>query len=141
MAQTYGIGIIPWSPLAGGLLTGKYQRGEPLPEDSRFADAAPRQRERLNDRVYDVIEGLEPIAEAEGGNAVAARAGVGDAAARRSPAPIIGPRTMEQFDDNMAALRIRLSEDDLKAIDAVSIPGENVSPYYEADWGPHLYRT
>ena len=55
-------------------------------------------------------------------------------------APIIGPRTMEQFDDNMAALRIRLSDDDLKAIDAVAIPGENVSPYYEADWGPHEFR-
>ena len=48
---------------------------------------------------------------------------------------------MEQFDDNLGALRLHLSEDDLKAIDAVAIPGENVSPYYEADWGPHQYRS
>ena len=139
-AQTYGLGIIPWGPLAGGLLTGKYRRGEPLPEDSRYANAAPRQRERLNERVYDVIEGLEPIAESK----EATLSQLALAWAMQQPgvtAPIIGPRTMEQFDDNMAALRIRLSEDDLKAIDAVSIPGENVSPYYEADWGPHLYRT
>ena len=139
-AQTYGVGIIPWGPLAGGLLTGKYRRGEPLPEDSRYASAAPRQRERLNERVYDVIEGLEPIAESK----EATLSQLALAWAMQQPgvtAPIIGPRTMEQFDDNMAALRIRLSEDDLKAIDAVAIPGENVSPYYEADWGPHLYRS
>jgi aryl-alcohol dehydrogenase-like predicted oxidoreductase len=139
-AQTYGVGIIPWGPLGGGILSGKYRRGEPLPEDSRYANAAPRQRERLNERVYDVIEGLEPIAESK----EASLSQLALAWAMQQPgitAPIIGPRTMEQFDDNMASLRIRLSDDDLKAIDEVAIPGENVSPYYEgADWGPHEYR-
>jgi aryl-alcohol dehydrogenase-like predicted oxidoreductase len=38
MAQTYGLAIIPWSPLAGGLLNGKYRRNEAVPPDSRFAD-------------------------------------------------------------------------------------------------------
>jgi aryl-alcohol dehydrogenase-like predicted oxidoreductase len=55
-------------------------------------------------------------------------------------APIIGPRTMEQYEDNMEAMRIKLSEDDLRAIDAVSPPGDNVSPYYEADFGPSQFR-
>jgi aryl-alcohol dehydrogenase-like predicted oxidoreductase len=139
-AQTYGVGIIPWSPLAGGLLTGKYRRGEPLPQDTRYASTTnPRQRERLNERVYDVVEGLEPIAESK----EATLSQLALAWAMQQPgvtAPIIGPRTMEQFDDNMSAFRIRLSDDDLKAIDAVAIPGENVSPYYEADWGPHEFR-
>src|SRR5438477_5577333 len=51
MAQTFGIGIIPWSPLGGGLLTGKYDRDQPPPEDSRFAAYAQnaRQRRRMTD--------------------------------------------------------------------------------------------
>jgi aryl-alcohol dehydrogenase-like predicted oxidoreductase len=53
---------------------------------------------------------------------------------------IIGPRTMEQFDDNMGALDVTLTPEDLEAIDAVSIPGEHVSPYYQGDWGPHQFR-
>ena len=54
--------------------------------------------------------------------------------------PIIGPRTMEQFEDNMGALDIELTPEDLSRIDAVSIPGDYVSPFYEGDWGPHQYR-
>src|SRR5688572_426990 len=61
--EPYGFGVIPWSPLAGGLLAGRYHRGEPLPEDGRFANASPVMRRRLTDRTYDIIEGLEPIAE------------------------------------------------------------------------------
>ncbi len=139
-AQTYGFGIIPWSPLAGGLLTGKYRRGEPLPEDARYASAAPAQRRRLTERTYDVIEDLEPIAE--GKETSLSRLALAWAVQQPGvTSPIIGPRTMEQFEDNLAALDIRLSEADLRAIDDVSPPGENVSPYYEADWGPHEHRV
>lgn len=139
-AETYGVGIIPWSPLAGGLLTGKYRRGEPLPEDARYASANPMQRRRLTERVYDIVEGLEPIAEAK----ETSLSQLAIAWAMQQPgitSPIIGPRTMEQFEDNMGALRIRLSGEDLEAIDAVAIPGESVAPYYEADWGPHAFRV
>src|ERR1700736_583367 len=52
MAQTFGIGLVPWSPIAGGLLSGKYRRGQPIPEDSRFADQAnPNRRDRLVEQV------------------------------------------------------------------------------------------
>jgi len=140
MAQTYGIGIIPWSPLAGGLLSGKYKRGEPLPIDSRYANTNAQQMRRLNERVYGVIEGLEPIAESK--ECTLAQLALAWAVAQPGvTSPIIGPRTMEQFDDNMGAMRIRLSEAELKAIDEVATPGEHVSPYYEADWGPHQYRS
>src|ERR1700730_11563449 len=57
MTQTFGIGLIPWSPIAGGLLSGKYRRGQPLPEGSPFADQSnPNRQERLVERVYDVVE-------------------------------------------------------------------------------------
>ena len=141
MAQTYGIGIIPWSPLAGGLLTGKYRRGEPLPTDTRFNENMPAfQRKRYNERVFDVVEGIEPIAESK----ECTLSQLALAWAMQQPgvtSPIIGPRTMEQFDDNMGALRITLNEDDLKAIDAVALPGDSVSSYYEADFGPHQFRV
>lgn len=137
--QTYGFGIIPWSPLAGGLLTGKYKRGEPLPQDGRYADGNPVRMKRMTDGVFDVIEGLEPIAAAK----EATLSQLALAWTLQAPgvtSPIIGPRTMEQLDDNLGAMRIHLSKDDLKAIDAVAIPGEHVAPFYEADFGPHQYR-
>ncbi|HEX5368180.1 MAG TPA: aldo/keto reductase [Dehalococcoidia bacterium] len=140
MVQTYGMGIIPWSPLGGGLLTGKYRRGQPLPEDGRYTISnAPQQRRRLNERIYDIIDGLEPIAQ--GKECTLSQLAL--AWTLQQPgitSPIIGPRTMDQFEDNMGALRVEFSDEDLQMIDAVSIPGDAVSPYYEADWGPHLYR-
>src|SRR5690606_19859182 len=68
MAQTYGIAIIPWSPLAGGLLTGKYSRSAPPPPDSRFADVEnnPRLRARMVEAVFDIVEGLQPLAARNG---------------------------------------------------------------------------
>lgn len=141
MAQAYGFGVIPWSPLAGGLLTGKYSRDSQPPEDSRYAnlDANPMYRRRMNDRIWDVIEGLEEIAS---GKAVSLSQ-LSLAWCMQQPgvtSPIIGPRTMEQFEDNLKAAEVTLTEDDRKAIDRVIRPGTNVSPYYEADWGVSQYR-
>jgi aryl-alcohol dehydrogenase-like predicted oxidoreductase len=142
MAQTYGFGLIPWSPLAGGLLTGKYHRGEPPPEDTRFGAMAsnPVQQRRWSERVFDVIDGLTPIAEAKGVTLsqlslawCAQQPGVSSA--------IIGPRTMEQLEDNLKATDVTFTPEELKAIDRVSRPGEMVSRFYEADFGPHPYRV
>jgi aryl-alcohol dehydrogenase-like predicted oxidoreductase len=141
MAQTYGFAIIPWSPLGGGLLTGKYQRGQPLPEGARFSDQGrPGASRRLNDRVYDVVEGLQPLAREKGCTLsqfalawVMQQPGVTSA--------IIGPRTMEQFDDNIGAQNVTFSEEELKQIDRVIRRGDSVAPFYEADFGPHQYRV
>src|SRR3990172_9247667 len=119
MARTYGMAVIPWSPLAGGLLTGKYKRGEEPPEGARFADQSnPIYRRRLNDRIYDVIEGLEPIAQSKG----ITLSQLALAWVHMQPgvtAPIIGPRTMEQFEDNMGALNVTFEEDELRQINRV----------------------
>ena len=142
MAQTYGFGIIPWSPLAGGLLTGKYHRGEPPPADSRFGqmESNPMQRRRWTEGVFGAIEELTPIAEAKGVSlsqlAIAwcmGRPGVTSA--------IIGPRTMEQLEDNLKADGITLTDEENRAIDHVVRPGRMVSPFYEAEFGPHPYRV
>ena len=141
MAQTYGIATIPWSPLAGGLLTGKYNRNQPPPPDTRFANIAdnPILQRRYNDRLFDVVEGLQPLAEAKGCSLsqfalawCAQQPGV--------TSPIIGPRTMDQLEDNLRALDVTITAEDRAQIDQVAPPGRMVSPYYEAEFGPHLYR-
>jgi aryl-alcohol dehydrogenase-like predicted oxidoreductase len=54
--------------------------------------------------------------------------------------PIIGPRTMAQFDDNMLAFDLKLSAEDFAAVDAIVPKGGMISPFYEADFGPHAHR-
>ncbi|HZP57116.1 MAG TPA: aldo/keto reductase [Dehalococcoidia bacterium] len=141
MAQTYGFAVIPWSPLAGGLLTGKYQRGQEPPEGARFADQSnPVYRRRLNDRIYDVIEGLQPIADAKG----CTLSQLALAWVMQQPgvtSPIIGPRTMEQFEDNIGAYDVEFTEDDLKQINRIIRRGDSVAPFYEAEFGPHPHRV
>lgn len=142
MAQTYGFGVIPWSPLAGGLLSGKYHRDEPPPADSRFGQMAtnPMQRRRWTEAIFGVTEGLEPIAREKGVSLsqlaiawCASRPGVTSA--------IIGPRTLEQLEDNLGALDVQLSDEDHRAIDHVAPRGRMVSPFYEAEFGPHPFRV
>jgi aryl-alcohol dehydrogenase-like predicted oxidoreductase len=142
MAATYGIGVIPWSPLAGGMLTGKYRRGEDFPEDSRWASyqSNPIMRRRFSDQIWDAIEPLEALAAAKEVTlsqfALAwcmQQSGV--------TSPIIGPRTMEQLEDNLEALAVTITEEDRKAIDGIVRPGTHVTPYYEAEFGPHPYRV
>lgn len=141
LAQSYGIGIIPWSPLAGGLLTGKYNRTAPPPADSRFADVAnnPRLQARMTADLFAVVDGLQPLAQAKG----CTLSQLALAWCCQQPgitSPIIGPRTMAQVEDNLGALRVTITAEDRAAIDALVPPGRMVSPFYEADFGPHHYR-
>jgi len=141
VARTYGLAVIPWSPLAGGLLTGKYSRAVPPPPDTRFGKMSenPNLEKRYKQIVFDVTEGLEPLVKAKG----ATMSQFALAWTLKQPgvtSPIIGPRTMEQLTDNLAALSVKVTEEDEKRVDELVPPGESVSPFYEADFGPHLYR-
>ncbi len=136
MAVTYGLALIPWSPLAGGLLTGKYRRHAESPEDSRYRE----QREDLfNDSVFDVVEGVEKLAEEKDCSASQLtlswcmnQPGITSA--------IIGPRTMDQLKDNLTATDVEITSSDRDRIDNLVSPGSVVSSYYEADFGPHSHR-
>ena len=140
MAQTYGIATIPWSPLGGGLLTGKYSRNAPPPEGSRFAGVTnPPQQRRLNERALEVVDGLRPLAEEKG----RPLSQVALAWCMHQPgvtSPIIGPRTMEQVEDNLGALDLDITEEDRRRIDELIPPGGMVAPFYEASFGPHPHR-
>ncbi len=141
MARTFGLAVIPWSPLAGGLLTGKYQRGEEPPPGSRFEDYEnnPLLRRRMSERIYDVVEGLQPLAE-ERGVALSQFALAWCMQRPGVTSPIIGPRTLEQLEDNLGALEVTFTEEELKRIDRIARRGDAVAPFYEADFGPHPYR-
>jgi aryl-alcohol dehydrogenase-like predicted oxidoreductase len=139
MAMNYGYGIIPWSPLAGGLLTGKYKRGKDAPGGSRFENASGRQAERFTDQVYDVTEALEAVIGPKG----VPMSQFALAWVLRQPgvtSPIIGPRTMEQLEDNLKAAEVEITDSDREAVDGVVKPGRMVSAFYEADFGPRTYR-
>jgi aryl-alcohol dehydrogenase-like predicted oxidoreductase len=141
MARTYGIGIIPWSPLGGGLLTGKYRRDTPDPEEGRYSDVddRPWMQRRKTDAVYDVVEALEPLAN-DKGCSLAQYALAWCAGQPGVTSPIIGPRTMEQLEDNLGALDVTLDDQERATIDEIVPPGSMFAPFYEADFGPHEYR-
>jgi aryl-alcohol dehydrogenase-like predicted oxidoreductase len=140
MAQTYGTAIIPWSPLAAGILTGKYKRGAATPTNSRFENYSthPWQQTRLNEQAFDVLEGLEKIVEAK----KCKLSQFSLAWCMQQPgitSPILGPRTMEQFKDNLKALEIEITDEDRQKVDELVPPGTFVSPFYSADFGPHQF--
>lgn len=117
-----GLGVLPWSPLAGGWLSGKYRRGQPPPPDSRVGrkdrwDDQPEQRE--SERTWRIVDTLMRVAEKND----------------RTPAqvalswlvnkpgvicPIIGARTMEQLDDNLGSTGWSLDPEDTCALDEAS---------------------
>lgn len=136
MAQTFGYAIIPWSPLASGFLTGKYKRKQTPPQDARLQPDNNRSGMLENEKAFDVIELVEQLAEEKGCTPTQialewCRTGKG------ITAPIIGPRTMEQLEDNLGCLNIELTDEDRSRIDALSEPGGVIVPYFSADFGPH----
>jgi aryl-alcohol dehydrogenase-like predicted oxidoreductase len=111
------LGLLVWSPLAGGLLSGKYSRDEENKDNGRRAnfDFPPVNR----DRVFDVIDVLKPMAE-EKGTSVAQ---LSLAWLLHQPAVssvIIGANKIEQLHDNLKAIDVQLSAEDLKKLDEVS---------------------
>lgn len=134
MCRTYGFGVIPWSPLAGGLLTGKYRRGEGGPPGSRYEKGAPETRATA--RAFDVIEHLVEMASEKG----CTPAQLALAWCLQQPgvtSPIIGPSRLDQLTDNLNALDVEVTEEDRKRIDQFTEPGGVVGAYYEADFGPN----
>jgi aryl-alcohol dehydrogenase-like predicted oxidoreductase len=118
MAREHGLGIAPWSPLKGGLLSGKYTRknaGQAKADRGWLVDA------HLNERVYVVVDELERIASAH--DTTAARVAL--AWIRTQPgvgSTIIGARRLTQLEDNVKSLDVALTADDLSKLDALTKP-------------------
>lgn len=140
VAQTYGFALLPWSPLGGGFLTGKYRRGEEAPEGSRYQiDPQRGGRDTFTDAAFDVLDVVEELAA----DKACTPGQIALAWCMHQPAvtsPIIGPRTMEQLEDNLGAFEVSLTPEDQERLDAVAAPGRATVPYYEADFGPSIHR-
>ena len=115
-----GIGVMPWSPLGGGVLTGKFTRGEAAAEDTRVAMAARvRGDSALTDRNFDIAEAVSVVAKDVGRTA----SQVALAWAAQQPgvtSPIFGARTMDQLEDNLGAADLVLGEDAQRRLDEAS---------------------
>jgi aryl-alcohol dehydrogenase-like predicted oxidoreductase len=135
--ERYGMGVIPWSPLAGGWLSGRFRKG---------GDTTSRRAERLpwrydlsipeNQRKLDAAEALAQLAEEAGIPLVQ----LAIAFVIRHPAvtaAIIGPRTMEQLEGQLGAADVTLDDAVLDRIDEIVKPGTNINPAdggWDAPW-------
>ena len=119
MARAFGLGVTPWSPLKGGLLSGKYAKAkQPAPGEGRHQ---PGQSKSLTDRNYAIIEALEAVA----GEAELPMASVAMAWVLSRPgvaSPILGARTLEQLEANLGCLGVSLSPEHLRRLEEASAP-------------------
>jgi aryl-alcohol dehydrogenase-like predicted oxidoreductase len=116
LVAKYGIGVINYSPLAGGFLTGKYRRGEPPPESAR---AEGVERRYYNERNFDLLDKMEEIGRAHDKGVLQ----VALAWLLTNPlvtAPIIGANNVEQLGASLEAVGFRLSEEELGALNELS---------------------
>jgi aryl-alcohol dehydrogenase-like predicted oxidoreductase len=120
-AEYHNIGILVWSSLAGGFLAGKYSRANPAPAGTRFAEAGsfvPFDR----DIGYRVVDTLKQVAARH--NVSPARAALSWVLGRPAVSSVIvAARKAEQLEDNIGAVDLRLSDEDVRLLDAASDPG------------------
>ena len=128
VCQKYGMGVIPWSPLAGGWLSGKYRKGMEQPTTGRAARIPQRFDFSLpgNQKKLDLVEGLDKLA-ADAGIPLIHLALAFVINHPGVTSAIIGPRTMEQLEGQLGAVDVRLDGDLLDKIDELVPPGTNLN--------------
>jgi aryl-alcohol dehydrogenase-like predicted oxidoreductase len=128
VAEKYGMGVIPWSPLAGGWLTGRYRKGQDIPETHRSQRIPARYDLSIpgNQAKLDAVEELAVLAE-DAGLSLIHLALAFTLTHPAVTAPIIGPRTMEQLESQLGAEDVTLSEDILDRIDKIVPPGVSLN--------------
>jgi aryl-alcohol dehydrogenase-like predicted oxidoreductase len=152
IAIDQGLGLLVWSPLAGGLLSGKYRRGQPVPEGSRLLSGWDEPPVRDQDQLYDIVEVVVEVAKHRGTSP--AQVALAWLLARPAvTSVIVGARTSAQLADNLGAADLTLSDEELARLEEVSRP-PLLYPYWHqaktatdrlgpADlslFGPHLTR-
>jgi aryl-alcohol dehydrogenase-like predicted oxidoreductase len=118
--RKHGLGLLPYFPLASGLLTGKYTQGAPLPAGSRLANSPPRGGGVLNERNWRIVERLSAFAAARGHSLLELAMGW-LASQPFIPSIIAGATKPEQVEQNVAAINWTLSTEDLAEIDRITL--------------------
>ena len=142
-AQSFGMAVIPWGPLCGGLLSGKYARDEQI-EGARWQDGKDNANRRATDYTWEVLDFLRAMAS-DKGCSMSQLALAWNMAQPGVTAPIIGPRTFGQVEDNLRAVDVEMTEEDLARIDDLVPPKGYVVRYYDEanaiDFRPHQLRS
>jgi aryl-alcohol dehydrogenase-like predicted oxidoreductase len=131
--QANGLGLLPWSPLGGGWLTGKYRRDERPTGATRLGEDPDRGveaygRRSTQQRTWDVLEVVQDVAEARG--ATMAQVAIAWLVDRPTVSSVIlGARTLGQLDDDLGAAGLHLTHEERARLDAVSDPGAADYPY------------
>lgn len=116
VCKTYGVGVIPYSPLAGGFLSGKYRKNN-LPTESERLSSVQRY---FNDRNWALLEKMDTIAHEKGNYSLSQIALAWMLSDPLVSSPIIGPRSLEQLADNVGAAGVRLSREEKAQLDQAS---------------------
>jgi aryl-alcohol dehydrogenase (NADP+) len=133
VCQRYTMGVLTWSPLSGGWLTGKYRRDSPAPASSR-GETNPDHFDGFNPAKLDAVDALATVA-ADAGVSLTHLALAWNVEHPAVTAALIGPRTEEQIDDLLGAADVRLDRDTLDRIDAIVAPGVDLNPA-DRGWDP-----
>ena len=122
-----GVGILVWSPLAAGFLSGKFRRGQDPPEGTRLSQlGAPGTIDE--ERGYDIVDALVEVAEAH--DVSPAQAAINWLLRKRGvTSVIVGARNLDQLEDNLGAASWELDEDELRRLDEASEPPQ-IYPYW-----------
>ena len=113
MADTFGLSVAAWSPLAGGVLSGKFTRGDEGPSQSRL------DRSQISERDLAIAHDVQAAADETG--ASPSQVAIAWTTARsRSIHPIVGARRLDQLEDNLAAARLVLPEEVVRRLDEAS---------------------
>jgi len=129
--RTYDYAVIPWSPLAGGMLSGKYL--DQKPEGARYSKSDPSGR--LQKVPRQKLLRLRALAE-KNGMSLATLSLAWVASQPGITSPIIGARDVKQLEESVAACQVQLTDKLLKQIDAIFEPGSYYVDYYNANFGP-----
>jgi aryl-alcohol dehydrogenase-like predicted oxidoreductase len=131
LAQQYNLAILPWSPLAGGILAGRYDDGG-IPEDSRGARAGSMFRERISQRGLEVAKAVGQMAK-EMGLSTAQLALLWCMVQPGVTSPIIGPRTMAHIESFLPVMEQTLSAEMLAKFDELVHPGNAVADFHNSN--------
>jgi len=133
LCEEQGLGVITYNPLAGGMLTGKYRRGQELPERSRLRELATYHQRYYTGQALEIVEAFVAAAKKRGVTA-AQLALAWVLAEPRVTCPILGARNLEQMNDTIRGLDIKLTPEERAAIPAV-LPGRwvGVDPVYDRE--------
>ena len=119
LCRDQGLAVLSWSPLAGGLLSGKYRRGAERPAGARVSDPASEWSGVDQERAFDLVDVLEEIAASHGAT-VAQVALAWQLARPWLTSIVLGARTVAQLEDNLGATKVKLTRDEVERVNAVA---------------------